>query len=480
MFDAYFLHFTRMQSSLPALLPWGKPVRSGMHHDRSLDWKKRGRPCFNFEWDDEEDFEPAEPPRKKLSSEHEAVKGRGKASPLKLTSAAVNSRIPVVADSAGNLYLGPGEAGDSAAAYDAETQPFDMDDELPDIDLGSTQVNDGMMPGRGRENTPTFPSPAPVCGGSQSSNSLLDDNGNLYSTQLPRRKRQAEAQRKGVADGGDRQKRMRRAVQLSDGEDDDGEEPVRDTKLASIRPPSKRKQPSPASLNDHVCILNDDDDDDEISFPQKKKIHIRGSERGFVHISSSSRGEGTPQKAAVVRPTPRRASPSKNSSVCQTGEVADEGEAGHHTAVQGGVSSSSDVKGLYADDSDDSVQYVEPASLMPVTKDERTMGSQSGREASTSADGVGAGVCVYVYVCHFLFLTFFIRTVSLGRCTLLTPLCWQFLASLLRPLGKDLSLFLDPLSGTHYHYPSEKQCFTTFRKKLKTHLFEIHLCWSAS
>ena len=27
---------------------------------------------------------------------------------------------------------------------------------------------------------------------------------------------------------------------------------------------------------------------------------------------------------------------------------------------------------------------------------------------------------------------------------------------LLRPLGNDLSLFLDPLSETHYHYPSEK------------------------
>ena len=24
------------------------------------------------------------------------------------------------------------------------------------------------------------------------------------------------------------------------------------------------------------------------------------------------------------------------------------------------------------------------------------------------------------------------------------------------------------------------QCFTTFKEKLKTHLFAIHLCWSAS
>ena len=42
-------------------------------------------------------------------------------------------------------------------------------------------------------------------------------------------------------------------------------------------------------------------------------------------------------------------------------------------------------------------------------------------------------------------------------------------------------LFLDPLSGTHCRCPSEKtQCFTTFKTKLKTHLFHIHLCWSAS
>ena len=61
-------------------------------------------------------------------------------------------------------------------------------------------------------------------------------------------------------------------------------------------------------------------------------------------------------------------------------------------------------------------------------------------------------------VCHLIFLTFFIHTVPLGRYALLTPHCWQwqFLASVLRPLAKNLSLFLDPLSGTHYHYPSEK------------------------
>ena len=44
-------------------------------------------------------------------------------------------------------------------------------------------------------------------------------------------------------------------------------------------------------------------------------------------------------------------------------------------------------------------------------------------------------------VCHLIFLIFFIHTVPLGRCALLTPHCWQFLASLLRPLAKYLSVF---------------------------------------
>ena len=81
-------------------------------------------------------------------------------------------------------------------------------------------------------------------------------------------------------------------------------------------------------------------------------------------------------------------------------------------------------------------------------------------------------------LCHHIFLTLSIHTVPLGRCALLAPLCWSFLASLWKPLEK--SYFLDPLSGAPCRYPSEKtQCFATFRKKLKTHLFETHLCWSA-
>ena len=49
---------------------------------------------------------------------------------------------------------------------------------------------------------------------------------------------------------------------------------------------------------------------------------------------------------------------------------------------------------------------------------------------------------------------------------------------LLENSGKnDLSLFLDPLSGTHYHYPSEKSTvFTNFTTKIQTHLFHIYMC----
>ena len=58
--------------------------------------------------------------------------------------------------------------------------------------------------------------------------------------------------------------------------------------------------------------------------------------------------------------------------------------------------------------------------------------------------------------CHLTFLTFFIHTNHLECCALLTPLCFQFLASVWRPLAKDLSLFLAQLSGIPYLYLSEK------------------------
>ena len=68
-------------------------------------------------------------------------------------------------------------------------------------------------------------------------------------------------------------------------------------------------------------------------------------------------------------------------------------------------------------------------------------------------------------VCHHIFLTFFIHTIPLGHCTFLTPLCWQLLASLLRPREKALSLFLDPLSETSYHYPSDKHSVSQLLKR---------------
>ena len=64
--------------------------------------------------------------------------------------------------------------------------------------------------------------------------------------------------------------------------------------------------------------------------------------------------------------------------------------------------------------------------------------------------------CLFTTPCHLTFLTFFIHTNHLERCALLTPLCFQFLASVWRPLAEDLSLFLAPLSGIPYLYLSEK------------------------
>ena len=64
--------------------------------------------------------------------------------------------------------------------------------------------------------------------------------------------------------------------------------------------------------------------------------------------------------------------------------------------------------------------------------------------------------CLSHNTMHLTFLTFFIHTNRLERCALLTPLCFQFLASVWRPLAEDLSLFLAPLSVIPYLYLSEK------------------------
>ena len=45
----------------------------------------------------------------------------------------------------------------------------------------------------------------------------------------------------------------------------------------------------------------------------------------------------------------------------------------------------------------------------------------------------------------------------------------------LETLGKDLSLFLDPLSGTHYHHPSEKNSVLQLLER-NLSFFHIHLC----
>ena len=58
--------------------------------------------------------------------------------------------------------------------------------------------------------------------------------------------------------------------------------------------------------------------------------------------------------------------------------------------------------------------------------------------------------------CHLTFLTFFFHTNHLERCALLTPLCFQFLASVWRSLAEDLSLLLAQLSGIPYLCLPEK------------------------
>ena len=77
--------------------------------------------------------------------------------------------------------------------------------------------------------------------------------------------------------------------------------------------------------------------------------------------------------------------------------------------------------------------------------------------------------------CHLTFLTF-IHTIHPERCSLLTPLCFQFLASVWKPLAEDLSLYLAPTVWNSLPLSLRKTwCFSTFKKKLKTHLFEKHL-----
>ena len=83
-------------------------------------------------------------------------------------------------------------------------------------------------------------------------------------------------------------------------------------------------------------------------------------------------------------------------------------------------------------------------------------------------------------VCHLIFLTFFIHTVPLGRCALLTPHCWQFLLSVETFDKRSFSVFGPTVWNSLPLSLRKTQCFTTFKTKHKTHLFRTHLCWSAS
>ena len=46
----------------------------------------------------------------------------------------------------------------------------------------------------------------------------------------------------------------------------------------------------------------------------------------------------------------------------------------------------------------------------------------------------------------------------------------------MKPLEKDLSLFLDPLSGTYYHYPSEKCSVLQLLKQNLRLIFFTFIC----
>ena len=75
---------------------------------------------------------------------------------------------------------------------------------------------------------------------------------------------------------------------------------------------------------------------------------------------------------------------------------------------------------------------------------------------------------------HLFFLTFFIHTTHLGHCALLTPLA----SVLSRDLWKKIFFCLWPHCLELSTFTSHKtQCFSTFKRKLKTHLLEKHLSW---
>ena len=77
-------------------------------------------------------------------------------------------------------------------------------------------------------------------------------------------------------------------------------------------------------------------------------------------------------------------------------------------------------------------------------------------------------LCHHIFIIIIIIFIFFIQNIPLGSCSLLTPLCWHFLASFFRPLMKDLLLLLALLFGPPYLYPSEKQTVAQFSIKNPT------------
>ena len=394
MFDSYLLRFTQAQRCLKKL-PWGKPIRAGQHVPGSMDWKKRGGHCFHFDLDEDDDFETGQPPPKKLSTEGDWQKQPlGVGLPQGGQASAHDGAEEAAGSGEGNQLVRPGDAGDSAAvqeaAYDAETLQFDSDNDLPDIQLGSSQLSNTKQGSQGVEEQHASPSPVPAGGGSQSSNSLLDESGDLYSTQLPRRKRTAEVQTQAVVSESEaRSKRVCKAVQPS-------QRCVQKGDRGTQRLGMKRKPASPdESADSQVYVLHDDDDDDdddEVTFPQAKRSCASVRERHFVHIStSSSNRAGSKLKLNVVPPRPRQGTPSGNGSEAQhTIWVNADARSSHFQPVGQGVSSSADAKlgpsSTDVEESDDSVQFVEVSTLAETEAEARAIQDSQARASPAPRD----------------------------------------------------------------------------------------------
>ena len=392
MFDTYLLRFTQLQQCFKKL-PWGKPVRAGQHIPGTLDWKKRGGNSFHFDLDEEEDFETGQPPAKKLSTERDWQKNKGGGLPEGGQALTQNRAEAVVADREDNQPISLGSAGDSAAeqaAYDAETQQLDTDDELPDLQCDLPDTSSANSGSKGGEDRRASPGPAPASAGSQSSDPRLDENGDLILTQPPKRKRRAETQPQESASGSEtRTKRVCKSVQPSQHGVQKGD---RSTQRLGI----KRKQVSPNNnTDDPVCVSNNDSgDDDEVTFPRTKKFSASVKGRGFVHIStSSSNRAGSKLKLNVVHPRPRRGAPSENRSGVRRNIRVTADAGGSYYQPVGDVSSSADAKpGPSADveESDDSVQFVEPTSLAETGVEEGEVHDVQARASPTVRDDVTA------------------------------------------------------------------------------------------